>query len=142
MSKKKTITLKDKYPNTEYEIGGNKHIIDMRDMIHRTYNKILTNEWCWLDEVSYDQFVERRKSDFQISHDMYEEIHNIGMNSGMYGRTHMMWNIFNDIMIIINSTPNKDVKDEVNKLVEPLFNSINDMFKESSEWRKKEEKTK
>jgi len=36
-------------------------------------------------------------------------------------------------MIIINSTPNKDVKDEVNKLVEPLFNSINDMFKDVSE---------
>ena len=64
---------------------------------------------------------------------MYEEIHNIGFNSGMYGRTLLMRNIFHDIMIIINSTPNKDVKDEVNKLVEPLFNSINDMFKDVSE---------
>ena len=133
MSKKKTITLRDKYPNSEYEIGGKKHTLDTMDMVHRTNNKLLRNEWCWLDEVSYDQWVERRKSDFQISHDMYEEIHDIGFNSGMYGRTHMMRNIFHDIMIIINSTPNKDVKDEVNKLVEPLFNSINDMFKDVSE---------
>ena len=146
MSKKKTITLKDKYPNTEYEIGGKKHTMNTMEMIHRTNNKLLRNEWCWLDEVSYDQFVEGRKStsfrDFQISEDMYDEIHNIGMNSGMYGRTHMMWNIFNDIMIIISSTPNKDVKDEVNKLVEPLFNSISNMFDEVDKQRKKEEKTK
>lgn len=133
MSKKKTITLRDKYPNSEYEIGGKKHTLDTMDMVHRTNNKLLRNEWCWLDEVSYDQFVEGRKSDFQISHDMYEEIHDIGFNSGMYGRTLLMRNIFHDIMIIINSTPNKDVKDEVNKLVEPLFNSINDMFKDVSE---------
>ena len=133
MSKKKTITLMDKYPNSEYEIGGKKHTLDTMDMVHRTNNKLLRNEWCWLDEVSYDQFVEGRKSDFQISHDMYEEIHDIGFNSGMYGRTLLMRNIFHDIMIIINSTPNKDVKDEVNKLVEPLFNSINDMFKDVSE---------
>jgi len=133
MSKKKTITLRDKYPNSEYEIGGKKHTLDTMDMVHRTNNKLLRNEWCWLDEVSYDQFVEGRKSDFQISEDMYEEIHNIGFNSGMYGRTLLMRNIFHDIMIIINSTPNKDVKDEVNKLVEPLFNSINDMFKDVSE---------
>ena len=120
MSKKKTITLRDKYPNSEYEIGGKKHTLDTMDMVHRTNNKLLRNEWCWLDEVSYDQFVEGRKSDFQISEDMY-------------GRTLLMRNIFHDIMIIINSTPNKDVKDEVNKLVEPLFNSINDMFKDVSE---------
>ena len=141
MSKKKTITLKDKYPNMEYEIKGKKHTMNTMEMIHRTNNRLLRNEWCWLDEVSYDQFVERRKSDFQISEDLYKEIHDIGMNSGMYGRTHMMWNILNDIMIIINSTPNKDVKDEVNKFVEPLFNSINDMFKESSKWRKSSNKS-
>ena len=106
MSKKKKITLKDKYPITEIDIGGIQQTIDMRDMIHRTYNKILTNEWCEFNEVSYDQFVERRKSDFQISEDLYEEIHNIGLNSGMYGRTHMMWNILNDIMIVLGTTPN------------------------------------
>jgi len=93
MSKKKTITLRDKYPNSEYEIGGKKHTLDTMDMVHRTNNKLLRNEWCWLDEVSYDQFVEGRKSDFQISEDMYEEIHNIGFNSGMYGRTLLMRNI-------------------------------------------------
>ena len=38
--------------------------------------------------------------------------------------------------------PNKDVKDEVNKLVEPLFNSISNMFDEVDKQRKKEEKTK
>ena len=58
----------------------------------------------------------------------------------MYGRTHDV-NILNDIMIVLGTTPNKDVKDEVNKIVEPLFNSISNMFEEVDKWKKSSNKS-
>ncbi len=119
--------------NTEQSGFG----IDLMELVYTTNYKLLRNDKCWLEEIDYEDWCkmypitsEKSGKDFGFGKDDYERIYNSGINQGRYERTNMMFNIFDDIKTILNSTPNKDVKDEIETLIEPLFQGIVEMFSE------------